>query len=92
LNEFFIQIADGVGIFGVIILLAAYYLLQTKRIISESILYSLMNLVGASLILYSLILDWNTPAVIMESVWIVISIFALVKAYLKKYALKKNAT
>jgi hypothetical protein len=92
LSEFLIQIADGVGILGVIILLVAYYLLQAKRISSESILYSLMNLVGATLILYSLILDWNTPAVVMESVWIVISIFALFKAYFKKYALKKNAT
>lgn len=92
MSEFLIQIADGVGIVGVIILLIAYYLLQAKRINSESILYSLMNLVGATLILYSLILDWNTPAVVMESVWIVISMFALFKAYIKKYALKKNAT
>jgi len=92
LIEFLNQIADMVGIIGVIILLVAYYLLQAKRISSESVLYSLMNLIGAVLILYSLILDWNTPAVIMESAWIVISIFALFKAYTsKKHALRKNA-
>ncbi len=86
MSEFLIQIADGVGILGVIILLMAYFLLQSKRIASEGVLYSLMNLVGASLILYSLILDWNTPAVIMESVWIVISMFALFKAFIRKNA------
>ncbi len=86
MNEFLVQIADGVGISGVIMLVLAYYLLQSNRIASDSILYSLMNLVGAGLILYSLILDWNTPAVIMESVWIVISMFALVKAFIKKDA------
>lgn len=86
MSEFLIQIADGVGIGGVVMLVLAYYLLQSNRISSDSILYSLMNLVGASFILYSLILDWNTPAVVMESVWIVISMFALVKAFIKKNA------
>lgn len=86
MSEFLIQIADGVGIVGVIILLMAYFLLQSKRIASEGVLYSLMNLVGAIFILYSLILDWNTPAVIMESVWIVISMFALFKAFIRKNA------
>lgn len=86
MSEFLIQIADGVGIVGVIILVMAYFLLQSKRIASEGVLYSLMNLVGAIFILYSLILDWNTPAVIMESVWIVISMFALFKAFIRKNA------
>lgn len=86
MNEFLVQIADGVGIGGVVMLVLAYYLLQSNRIASDSVLYSLLNLVGAGFILYSLILDWNTPAVIMESVWIIISMFALVKAFIKKDA------
>ncbi|MGE3320140.1 MAG: hypothetical protein AB7I18_12680 [Candidatus Berkiella sp.] len=86
LGEFLIQMGNGVGIVGVIILLMAYYLLQSKRITSESVIYSLTNLIGATFILYSLILDWNTPAVIMESVWIIISLFALFKAVFKKNA------
>lgn len=84
--EFLTQIADIIGIIGVAILVLAYYLLQSNRITSASVLYSLMNLIGAGLILYSLVLDWNTPAVIMESVWIVISLSALFKAIIKKDA------
>ncbi len=86
MSEFLNQIANGVGIVGVIIILMAYFLLQSKRIASEGVFYSLMNLIGASLVLYSLIIDWNTPAVIMETVWIVISVFALFKAFIRKNA------
>lgn len=84
--EFLTQIADIIGIIGVAILVLAYYLLQSNRITSASVLYSLMNLIGAGFILYSLILEWNTPAVIMESVWIVISLSALFRAIIKKDA------
>ncbi|MCS5710171.1 CBU_0592 family membrane protein [Candidatus Berkiella aquae] len=84
--ELLTQMANLIGIIGVIVLVLAYYLLQSNRLSSKSISYSLMNVIGASFILYSLILDWNTPAVIMESVWIVISLAALFKAITKKNA------
>ncbi|HRE31479.1 MAG TPA: hypothetical protein PLD88_05830, partial [Candidatus Berkiella sp.] len=64
----------------------AYYLLHSNHLSFKSISYSLMNVIGASFILYSLILDWNTPAVIMESIWIAISLSALFKAITKRNA------
>jgi membrane associated rhomboid family serine protease len=74
-------VADFVGIVGVGMTLLAYFLLQIDKILSTSRLYSLLNIAGAILILYSLYYNWNTPAVIMELAWFGISLYGLIRHY-----------
>ena len=71
---------DAVGTVGVATIVITYMLLQTERIRSGRFLYSLLNAVGASLILISLYYSFNLPSAIVESFWLVISIYGLVRA------------
>lgn len=74
-------IADVIGTIGVALTLIAYFLLQIDRISSTGRNYSLLNTVGAVLILFSLYYNWNTPAVIMETAWFLISLYGLIRHY-----------
>ena len=69
---------DFVGNVGVFLLLAAYLLLQLNKITSNQISYSLMNAVGAILILISLIFEFNLSAFAIEFFWLLISIVGII--------------
>ena len=69
---------DFVGNVGVFLLLAAYLLLQLNKITSNQIGYSLMNAVGAILILVSLIFEFNLSAFAIEFFWLLISIVGII--------------
>ena len=82
------QIADVVGIIGVVILLLAFFLLSTNKLSSKSPRYQWCNLIGASLILYSLIFSFNLASVMIEIAWVTISLIGL---YHNRIASKKNS-
>ena len=75
-----ITIYDSLGVIGVTFILAAYLALQLERIDPKSALYSLLNAIGAALILLSLYFDFNLSAALIETAWLLISIFGLFKA------------
>lgn len=70
---------DILGTLGVAIIVLTYILLQIERIRSEQMSYSLLNAVGAALILISLYFDFNLPSVVVEVFWLVISLFGIGK-------------
>lgn len=71
--------SDILATAGVTILLVAF-LLQILKVISvESNSYSLMNLIGAALAGISAWMINFMPFVVLESVWVLVSIFNLVK-------------
>ena len=70
---------DIVGTFGVVVIILTYILLQIERLRSDSFLYSMLNAVGASLILVSLYYSFNFPSFMVESVWLLISFFGIGK-------------
>lgn len=72
-----VSLTDVVGFIGAIILMVAFLLLQLGRLSSNSILYSLLNALGASLIVFSLLFDFNLAAFIIEVFWIAISLVGL---------------
>lgn len=80
---------DSIGIIGVLILLAAYALIQTEKVNSRQLIYPIMNFVGAACIVLSLIDDWNLPAFLMEASWMIISIWGMWHI-LKKRREKEN--
>ena len=75
---------DFVGSFGVFIIILTYVLLQAEKIRSETLLYSVLNAVGASLIIVSLLYSFNFPAFIVEFFWLLISLFGIGKYFLRK--------
>jgi multisubunit Na+/H+ antiporter MnhB subunit len=76
--------ATVIGTLGVILMLVAYIMLQIERINPYSIRYSLMNCIGSVMLLYSLYYDWNTPAVLIETVWGAISAYGIYRALMSR--------
>ena len=72
---------DFLGNVGVVLIIIDYLLLQLNRISSNSLSYSLLNAVGASLIIISLIFNFNLSAFLMEAIWVVISLFGLYRYF-----------
>ena len=80
------QPSDYVGFVGTAMIIGAYLLLQLKRLSSDGLSFSLLNGVGALLIIYSLIFKFNFPAFIVEVFWVGISIFGIVRCLRKDSA------
>ncbi|MEQ1605480.1 MAG: hypothetical protein ABL999_11495 [Pyrinomonadaceae bacterium] len=70
---------DILGTFGVAVIIITYVLLQSGRLRSEQLAYSLLNAAGASLIIVSLYFNFNFPAFIVEFFWLLISLFGIGK-------------
>jgi len=77
---------DIVGTLGVAVIIITYVLLQIERVRSDQLIYSLLNAIGASLILISLYFDFNLPSVVVEFFWLVISLFGVGKYLLRQQA------
>lgn len=72
---------DLIGIFGVIVIIVAYVLLQLEKIDAKDLLFSLLNTLGAFLIIVSLLYAWNLASFIMESTWMIVSLYGVWKYY-----------
>jgi hypothetical protein len=68
---------DIVGIAGVVLLVIVYLLLQIDKLQSSGLTYSLLNAIGASLIIVSLLVDFNLSAFLMEAFWVLISLIGI---------------
>ena len=75
---------DVLGTIGVGLIILTYVALQVEKIRSENLLYSLLNALGASLILISLIYSFNFAAFIVEFFWVLISIYGIAKYFWKR--------
>lgn len=73
------MLADIVGNIGVICFLAAYFLLQNGRVQHTGMLYLGLNLAGALMLLFSLLVHWNLPAFLLEAAWALISMYGIYK-------------
>ncbi len=81
---------DLVGSIGVVTIILTYVLLQLERIRSEQLVYSLLNGLGAALIVVSLFYSFNFSAFVVESLWVLISIYGIIKYFLKGKRLKSE--
>ena len=68
---------DLIGIIGVAIIVVAYLMLQLEKLKSTDLAYSVMNALGASLIVASLIVDFNLSALLMEVFWVLITFIGI---------------
>ena len=70
---------DAVGVFGSLLIVVAYFVNLRGALATTGLAYSLLNLIGASLILFSLWWAWNTAAAVMEGFWAAISVYGLIR-------------
>jgi hypothetical protein len=70
---------EAIGLLGVVLILLAYFLLQVGRLRGNALPYQLLNAVGALLLLVSLFYAFNLSAFLMESAWLLVSIYGIVR-------------
>ena len=75
---------DFVGNVGVAFIVGTYLLLLLNRIDSTSLRYSLLNAIGATLVIVSLVFDFNLSAFVIEAFWLVISMVGIGRAYTRR--------
>ena len=73
------SVHDVVGTIGVTAIVSAYLLLQLGRLHAASRAYSAINALGAGLVLWSLVFDFNLAAFLVEAFWLAISIFGFTR-------------
>jgi len=76
---------DILGTAGVAVIVVAYFLLQSGRLRSDQLAYSVMNGVGAVLILVSLYYDFNFPSFVVEFFWLLISLYGIARSVRQKH-------
>ena len=70
-------IFDFIGNIGVALIVVSFLLLQTGKIESRSVGYSVSNALGAVLIMVSLWTSFNWSVLIIEIFWLLISLYGL---------------
>lgn len=79
-------ISNIVGLAGVGLIISSFFLLQTEKFKPHSTGYLIFNLFGALMLLFSLFYNWNLASVIIECLWLVITIYGIIKfKILKEY-------
>lgn len=72
--------SNYIGIIGVVLTLAAYFLINTNRVTATHFSYVWLNLIGSIFLLFSLLFHWNLSSVLIEIAWISISLIGLYRA------------
>jgi hypothetical protein len=80
---------DFVGNAGVVVLVITYLMLQLNKLSSDGLAYSVLNAVGAGLIVVSLLFDFNLSALVIEVFWVLISLVGIYR-YFRLRALRSE--
>lgn len=78
--------SDLIGIIGAIIILVTYFLSQFGNWHSDTLKFLFGNLLGSALLIYSLLYNMNIGSMVIEIVWIAISIAGVWRVMRKKPA------
>jgi hypothetical protein len=79
-----LSLLDFAGLAGVLLILIAYAGAQLRRLDPTGAPALAMNLVGASLILASLVRAFNLSAALMEGAWALIALFGLARLLFRR--------
>ena len=77
------------GFAGMLLIVIAYYSNQTGKMATQSLRYSMINLIGSTWLLISLLKHFNLGSFLIEIFWILISIMGIIK-YWKTLKHKKT--
>lgn len=70
---------DVAGVFGVLLILVAYAGATAGRLDPKQAPALVLNLTGALLILWSLTVDFNLSAALMEGAWAMVAVVGLIR-------------
>ena len=73
------DIFQWIGFVGMIFIVYAYFLLQTQKAKSDSLKFQLYNLIGAVLLVISLLVHFNLGSFMIEVFWIIITLYGIYK-------------
>lgn len=82
---------DLLGNLGFLCIIGSYFWLQIGRTTGQTRAYSLVNAIGAALILVSLYHDFNLSAVLVEIFWLAISLLGLIISLRKPFTANLTA-
>lgn len=85
-----LALPDAIGIFGVLTYIVAYFALQIGVMRGQGILYPALNLLAASLVLYSLQTNFNLASALIQVSFISISVIGILRNWLGSYLLRLN--
>jgi len=74
-------LVDLIGNIGVVVLMITYLMLQLNKLRSDGLAYSVLNAVGASFIVVSLVVNFNLSALLMEVFWVLISFVGIYRYF-----------
>lgn len=72
------ELHDLIGGLGVATMLLTYLFLQLNWMSAKSLKYSVLNGLGAGMILISLTQDFNKSAFVVEACWLIISVIGAI--------------
>ncbi|HEX8469942.1 MAG TPA: hypothetical protein VF633_02415 [Brevundimonas sp.] len=78
------SLIDIAGVFGVLLILIAYAGATAGKLDPKQWPALVLNLVGALLILWSLSVDFNLSAALMEGAWAIVAVLGLVRLVMKR--------
>lgn len=70
-------LANIIGMLGTTAVVGAYFLVQLDKMDAKGFAYNIWNLVGAVLLLLSLLVHFNLASFVIELFWIVASLIGL---------------
>ena len=68
---------NTIGIAGSLLIVFAYLALQTGKLGSDQLSYSVMNLIGAGAVIFSLVFEFNLASFLVESFWVIVSLIGI---------------
>lgn len=72
-----LNVAQGIGVLGFICYISLFSAVQLGRMDGNSTVYSLGNVIAASLVAISLLEEFNLSAALIQGSWIVIGLIGL---------------
>lgn len=73
-----------IGITGLSLILAAFFLNLINRLNASSVSYLALNIIGSSFLAYYAIAIRNIPFLILQSIWFLLSLYKLIAILFKK--------
>ncbi|MDG2047138.1 MAG: hypothetical protein P8J79_07955 [Halioglobus sp.] len=86
------NIIDAIGLLGTLMVVLAYFLLQLEKINPKSLSYNMINLAGATFLLFSLCFNFNLASLVIEVFWIGASLIGLWKYWRRRPVVSDHPT
>ena len=84
-------ITDAVGMFGTLLVVVAFFLLQLERTDPKGLSYNLLNLLGALFLLFSLCFNFNLASFVIELFWIAASLIGMWRYWRRRTAAQSTS-